>query len=134
MAGRALALHQMAGLLDYATLGSFVRGIDAMLDSNPELRWVLIAGHTLERIDAAAAEGLAEVIGRIRASGRQVCASGLREEVLAELQRTGIEAAIGVQCVFATQERAIRAIHAEAHRRSDEAVCPLLEAVRADRP
>jgi anti-anti-sigma regulatory factor len=127
---RRIAVVRFDGRLDYATLESFERGIDAILEADLDLRWVLIAGHTLEKVDAIAAEGLAELFERIRSSGRQVGVSGLREEVLALLERTGLKAAIGPENIFPTQERAIQAIHAAAHQGCDESACPLLEVVR----
>jgi anti-anti-sigma regulatory factor len=130
---RRIAVVRFDGRLDYATLGLFERGIDAVITDNPELRWVVIAGHTLDRMDAIAAEGLAELVERIRASGRQVSISGLREEVAELLRRTGVEAKIGADHLFPTQERALSEIHDEAHRGSDEVACPLREVVPAER-
>jgi anti-anti-sigma regulatory factor len=120
------------GRLDYSTLGLFERGIDGIIQANHDLRWVVIAGHTLDWMDTVAAEGLAELVERIRAGGRQVGISGLREEVRALLQRTGIEARIGREHIFPTQERALEAIHAEAHLESDEPLCPLREVVHTE--
>ena len=37
--------------------------------------------------------------------------------------------AIGAECLFPTQAKALEAIHAEAHRGSSERRCPLLEVV-----
>jgi hypothetical protein len=83
-------------------------------------------------MDAVAAEGLAELVARIRVGGREVGISGLREEVQDLLRRTGVEAKIGREHLFPTQELALRAIDEEAHRGAEEELCPLREVVFMD--
>ncbi len=128
---RHIAVVRFDGRLDYSTLASFAHGIEAIVEERPELRSVLLAGHTLERIDEAAAEGLVEILEAIRARGLRVCLSGLRDEVLEVLERTGVRETIGAECLFPTQEKALHTIHPETHRDSDEDPCPLLEVVPA---
>ncbi len=127
---RRVAMVRFDGRLDYSTLGWFVRGLDAVVAAKPGLRAVVFAGHTLERIDEVAAEGLVEVFERLRGAGLRVCVTGLRDEVLDVLRRTGVDEAIGSECVFPTQAAALESLHAEAHEGSDERRCPLLEVVR----
>jgi anti-anti-sigma regulatory factor len=100
-----------------------------VVDGLPELRSLIFAGHTLERIDEIAAEGLVEVLERLRSRGLRVCVSGLRDEVLDVLVRTGMREAIGAECLFPTQAKALEAVHEESHRGSSERRCPLLEVV-----
>ena len=129
---RFISMVRFDGRLDYSTLKHFVRGIDGIVDGLPELRCLIIAGHTLERIDEEAAEGLVEVFDRMRNRGLQVCVSGLRDEVLDVLRRTGVHEAIGEECIFPTQAKAIECAHEETHRGTDEARCPLIEVVPID--
>jgi anti-anti-sigma regulatory factor len=126
---RCLSVVRFDGRLDYSTLKHFTRGIDAVVESLPELRCLIIAGHTLERIDEEAAEGLVEVLDRLRNRGLRVCVSGLRDEVLDVLRRTGVHTTIGEECIFPTQAKAIECAHAETHRGVDEEHCPLVEVV-----
>jgi len=56
--------------------------------------------------------------------------SGLRDEVLDVLLRTGVHTTIGEECIFPTQAKAIECAHAETHRGVDEEHCPLVEVVR----
>jgi hypothetical protein len=58
-----------------------------------------------------------------------VCVSGLRDDVLDVLQRTGVNEVIGNDCIFPTQARAIECAHPDTHRDSDEVHCPLIEVV-----
>jgi len=126
---RHVAMVRFDGRLDYSTLKNFIRGIDGVVDGLPELRSLIFAGHTLERIDEIAAEGLVEVLERLRSRGLRVCVSGLRDEVLDVLVRTGMREAIGAECLFPTQAKALEAVHEESHRGSSERRCPLLEVV-----
>jgi anti-anti-sigma regulatory factor len=129
---RHISMVRFDGRLDYSTLKHFVRGIDGVIDSLPELRCLIIAGHTLEKIDEIAAEGLVEMFDRLRNRGLQVCVSGLRDDVLDVLRRTGVHDAIGEHCIFPTQAKALECAHPETHRDSSERPCPLLEVVPAD--
>ncbi len=129
---RFVSVVRFDGRLDYSTLKHFIRGIDGVVDSLPELRCLIIAGHTLERIDEEAAEGLVEFFDRLRNGGLRVCVSGLRDEVLDVLRRTGVHTALGEECIFPTQARAIECAHAETHQGMDEARCPLIEVVAID--
>lgn len=128
---RHISMVRFDGRLDYSTLKHFTRGIDSVVDSLPEIRSLILAGHTLERIDEIAADGLLEVLERLRNQGLRVCVSGLRDEVLDVLRRTGIQEAIGAGCLFPTQAAALEKVHSEAHRDSSEERCPLLEVVKA---
>ena len=127
---RYLSVVRFDGRLDYSTLKHFIRGIEGVVDSLPDLRCLIIAGHTLERIDEDAAEGLVEFFDRLRKRGLQVCVSGLRDEVIDVLRRTGVHESIGEECIFPTQARAIECARAELHQDVDEAHCPLVEVVQ----
>ena len=126
---RHIAVVRFDGRLDYSTLKHFVRGIDGVVDGLPDLRCLILAGHTLERIDEDAAEGLVEVFDRLRSRGLLVCVSGLRDEVIDVLRRTGVHTTIGEECIFPTQAKAIECAHADTHKGSDETACPLVEVV-----
>lgn len=130
---RYVAVLRFDGPLDYSTIGFFERGAAALLDTRPEVRHVLIAGHTLGRVDAVAAEELVGVLERLRARGLRVCLSGLKDDVLEMLVRSGIRRAIGETCIFPTQARALEVILPPAHEGGDEAVCPLSEVVQLPR-
>jgi anti-anti-sigma factor len=128
---RHIAMVRFDGRLDYSTLKHFTRGVEGVVAGLPELRSLILAGHTLERIDEIAAEGLLELLEQLRNRGLRVCVSGLRDEVLDVLRRTGIDEAIGAECLFPTQAAALEAVYAEAHRGSSEERCPLREVVEA---
>jgi hypothetical protein len=75
---------------------------------------------------------LARLTARLRETGIDVYFSGFKEAVIDVLKRTRLYETIGEDCMFPTQTLAIRAIHAKAHTRSTETVCPLVKVVRRD--
>ncbi len=129
---RHVAVLRFDGPLDYSTVGFFERRLGELLEGRPELRHVLIAGHTLGRIDAVAAEELVGVFQRLRERGLHVCISGLKDDVLEVLRRSGVEEAIGASCIFPTQAAALERLHPHAHEGSDEERCPLREVVESE--
>jgi SulP family sulfate permease len=128
---RYVSVLRFDGPLDYSTIGYFQRSTLALLAAKPELRCVLFAAHTLERIDAAAAEELVAFLDRLRSRPVRVGLSGAKDEVLDLLLRAGIRNVIGDTCLFPTQARALEIILPETHRDSEEEHCPLAEVVAA---
>lgn len=132
--GLALCRHVAAirfdGPLNFATIQLLESELDRRLTRRTEVRQVLIAAHTLERVDAVAAERLCALVGRLRHDGYGVAFSGLRDDVLEVLELTGCQQVLGAGSVFPTQAAALAEIHAAAHEGSDEDPCPLLDVVR----
>ena len=124
-----IAALRFDGQLNFATIAYFEEQLRGRLAARPNLRHVLIAGHALSSIDALAAERLCEIVGGLRARDVGVSFSGLGDEVLETLQRTGGCGAVGPDNLFPTQVKAIEAIYATAHAGSSETHCPLLEVV-----
>jgi sulfate permease, SulP family len=129
---RHIAVVRFDGRLDYSTVDTFQRGIMEVVEGRPGIGFLLIAGHTLEDIDAIAAEELVELLDRLRRRGLHVCVSGLRDQVLDALVETGVRRAIGEECLFPTQARALERIYPEAHNGSGETNCPLRGIVARD--
>jgi anti-anti-sigma regulatory factor len=97
--------------------------------SLPELRHVLLVAHGINEIDASGEELLGKVVVQLRRAGHDVSFSGLKDDVIDVLKRTGLYETIGEDHMYPTQVAAIAAIHAEAHANCRESPCPLLEVV-----
>jgi len=126
-----IAALRFDGPLNFATVSYFEEQLRSRLVARPQLRHVMIAGHTLTGLDALAAERLCEIVGGLRSQGIGVSFSGLEDEVMDTLRRSGGCTAIGPENLFPTQAKAIESIHAAAHEGSTEDHCPLLEVVPA---
>jgi len=130
---RVIAALRLDGPLNFATIGYVAEEIRARVKEHPELRHVLLAGHGLSAVDEIASEGLGELVVELRDAGYQVSISGLKDEVLDILERTGCLEIIGADAVFPTRARAIEAIHEKAHEGIDEQPCPLIEVVEVQK-
>ena len=117
------------GPLNFATIRHFESQLAACLVRRPGARHILLAGHTIERLDTEAAEELVNVFARMADAGIRVAVSGLRDDVLDMLRR----GAGGIEKVraefFPTQARALETLYPEAHPAPDEESCPLRELV-----
>ncbi|MGB9206052.1 MAG: hypothetical protein WCB94_18995 [Terriglobales bacterium] len=91
---------------------------------------MLLAGHTIDRLDPEAAEELLALVERLGERQVQVAASGLRDEVSDMLQRAA-GAGRAKAWFFPTQARALEALYEEAHRETREETCPLRAVVAA---
>ena len=127
---RHIAAIRFDGPLTFGTIELLERELDRRLALRQEVRQVLVAGHTLERLDAVAAERLCELVTRLRRDGYELVLSGLRDQVLEVMERSGCQTLLGAGRVYPTQAAALDAIHTPAHAGSDEDPCPLREVVR----
>jgi MFS superfamily sulfate permease-like transporter len=95
------------------------------MQAMPNLKHIVIVSNGINDIDASGEETLSLLVDRIRSAGIDVSLSGVNESVLRVLKRTHLDVKIGEGHIFPTMERAIEAIHGQAHRNSKEENCPL---------
>lgn len=122
-----IAVVRFDGPLNFATIGYFEGKLLEILKQRPSVTHILIVGHTLGGVDEIAAEEFHRLSAQLRSDGYSVSISGLKDDDLEILGLADGKTTAAV--VFPTQAVAIQTIHAEAHRGSDEKVCPLLEVV-----
>ncbi len=99
--------------------------INERLRAKQDLRHIIIVSNAISDIDASGEEALSLLVDRVRSSGVEISFSGVNESVLQVLERTHLIERIGRERIFATMERAVRAVHADAHVNSREKLCPL---------
>lgn len=122
---RHVAVFRLVGPIDFATSGAFRDRLDESLQSRPTVTAIVLATHSVPRIDATGAEEFAAHIERLRERGHRVVMSGAVEEVIEVLERTGCCQRIGEADIFPTQLQAVAAVWDDAHVGSDEQTCPL---------
>jgi SulP family sulfate permease len=130
---KVIAALRIDGALTFATVDFVADEIRAQIAGRPDLRHVLLAGHGISAIDESASERLCDLVTDLRDAGYEVSISGLKDEVLDVLERTGGLDVIGTDAVYPTRARAIGAIHEKAHEGVDESPCPLIEVVEIHR-
>ncbi|HEY3357670.1 MAG TPA: sodium-independent anion transporter, partial [Polyangia bacterium] len=119
------------GPLNFATIRYFEEQLTACLARRPEARHLLLAGHTIERLDTEAAEELVKLLARLCGEGVRVAVSGLRDDVLDMLRRSAGSKDPAHAQFCPTQARALEVIYAEAHGEGPTERCPLRVVVPA---
>jgi len=122
-----IAAIRYEGPLNFANTSHLEEEILSRVADAPELRHVLIVGHSITELDASGEEMLDKILERLRASGYQVSFSGLNDNVLDVMRRTHLIEKIGEENLYSTALTAIEEVHAAAHAGSDETRCPLLK-------
>jgi anti-anti-sigma factor len=120
-----IAAIRFDGPLNFVNTSYLEDKVLEMVAEMPELRYVLIAAHGINEVDASGEDMLRLLIDRLRDSGYEVGISGMKEGVQDSLTRTGLYQRIGEENMFPTQALAVAAIHAKAHVNSTEKDCPL---------
>jgi SulP family sulfate permease len=126
---RRIAAVRFDGSLNFANASYLEDEILTRVADSPHLRYVLIAAHGINDMDASGEEMLSHVVDRLRGAGYEVVFSGLKENVMDVMRRTRLYEKIGEKNMYPTQAMAVTAIHSKAHAGSDEKECPLLMVV-----
>jgi MFS superfamily sulfate permease-like transporter len=119
------------GPLNFATVSAFQEQLSACLARRPAARHVLLAGHTIDRLDSEAAEELVQLFARLAERDLRVAVSGLRDEVEDMVRRGAGSAETAHVRFYPTQAYALEAIYGEAHGADATAPCPLRTVVPA---
>ena len=91
----------------------------------PDLKHVLIVGNGINELDASGVEMLSSLIDRLRDAGLVVSLSGLNDTIIGVLKRTHLYEKIGEDHLYRNVNRALEAIHDDAHTSAAEEECPL---------
>ncbi|MFH1060237.1 MAG: SulP family inorganic anion transporter [Pseudomonadota bacterium] len=121
-----IAVVRFDGPLFFANASFLEDKIAERIESMPDLRHILIVATGINELDASGEDTLSLLVDRVRSAGYKISFSGIKENVLEAMERTHLLAKIGPENVFPLASAAVGAIHADAHRGSDEHDCPLL--------
>jgi len=120
-----IAVIRYSGSIFFANVSYLEDQVLETVRAMPELRHVIIVGNGINELDASGEETLASLVGRLHEQGLSVSISGLNDTVLDAMRRTGLLARIGEENLHRNAGRAIESVWEQAHRKSDEAECPL---------
>ena len=124
-----IAVVRFDGPLNFASTSYLEDEILKLVVDMAKLRYILIAAHGINELDASGEDMLGRLVDRLREDGYEVCFSGLKDHVLDVLHRTHLYEKIGAENMFPTQVQAIEGIYTKAHYDSKEEVCPLVNVV-----
>lgn len=79
----------------------------------PEARVILVIGSGINEIDASGEETLRELATRLREAGVELMFSGLKHQVMAALERSGLVGELGREKFFASKQAALQALSAD---------------------
>jgi SulP family sulfate permease len=122
---RHIAALRFDAPLNFANTGFLEQEILHRFADRPALRHILFVGHGITEIDAMGAERLVDLIRKLVGDGFAVSFSGLKEDVVDKLRRSGIMEVVGEKNFYPTQLTAISSIFTAAHTGSSEVDCPL---------
>jgi MFS superfamily sulfate permease-like transporter len=126
---KRIAAVRFDGPLNFANTSYLEDEILSRVAESPDMKYLLIAGHGINEMDASGEEMLSHVLDRLREAGYHVVFSGLKEGVIDVMRRTRLYDKIGERNMYPTQAMAITAIHDDAHAGYEEKECPLLKVV-----
>lgn len=118
------------GPLFFANASFLDETITARLRSKKQLKHIVLVAKGINDMDASGDEALSLVIDRCRSRGVDISMSGVNDTVMAILNRSGLLDKLGRDHLYANMEQALCSVHADTHRESTEARCPLTTACR----
>ncbi len=124
-------LVRFEGPLFFANASYLEDEINNRIISGRHLKHIIIAANGINDIDASGEEALALIINRLRSAGYGISFSGINESVMAVFKRTHLLENIGISNIYPTMEKAVLAVHPQAHRDEIEGDCPLLTVCRS---
>lgn len=110
-----IILLRFDGSLYFANVAFFEDAVLNAVAENPEAKFVLIFGDSINQMDATGKEVLHQLLDRLRANNMQMVFSGFKKQILDVLRKAHLYDVIGQENLFRNEEMAIKDIY----RRSD---------------
>jgi SulP family sulfate permease len=124
---RHIGVIRWYGSLFFASAHHMDEKVTEQIETMPDLKCVLIVGNAINDIDYSGVEVLSGVIDRIRESGCKTCFSGLNDNVLDVMEKTGLVAKIGEENLYRNVNEAVNEIRKSSDFRECDDECPLLD-------
>jgi sulfate permease, SulP family len=120
-----IAVVRFDGALIFANATYLEDKVLGYIADNPELMHILIASKGINDIDASGENAASILINTVRSSGREISFCGLKEEVLAVMERTHLTDKLGRKNIYPNSSEALESIYKQIHSRGDCKDCPL---------
>jgi MFS superfamily sulfate permease-like transporter len=104
-----LLLYRFVASLVFYNASYFKKRIVELAAAQPDLKWLVIDGSTINAIDTTGAETVEALARDLARHGVRLCLAGFRTEPLHMLERSGAMAAIGTDSVYPTLKSAMNA-------------------------
>ncbi|MDH5344094.1 MAG: STAS domain-containing protein, partial [Betaproteobacteria bacterium] len=117
------------GPLYFANVPYFEDAVLEQVARNPGARFILVVGNAINEIDGSGEEVIRHLVQRLQDGGVTMVFSGLKLQVMKIIENTGLDAKIGEQNFFRTEDQALAAIYERIDDDSfDINACPLKQA------
>ena len=127
---RFVAAIRFPGSLFFANASYLEEVVLGRISNMPDLRHVVIVADGINELDASGEEMLSRMVKGLRESGCDFSMSGLNDEVLDVMQRTGLYDRIGEDHIYPDAASAIDGVFDDAHAFAEDShilQCPLKE-------
>ncbi len=98
------------GQLYFANVDYFEESILYLISHDPDLKYILVDGSSINGLDASGVEMLRNLLPRLKQSGISLCFFNLKSNVHAVMERTGLEEMAGSENIFPTERDAMSSI------------------------
>ncbi len=127
-----IAVIRFDGPLFFGNISYLEDEVLQIVTSMPELKIIHFECNGINDMDTSGEHALTLLVERLQAAGYEVYFSGLKEQVIDIMRRTGLLTKIGKGHIFPTLITAIDAFWDKAHIASKEKTCPLKEVASAE--
>lgn len=122
-----VAVTRFDGTLFFANASYLDDVIYEIRVAKPNLKHVILVCEGINDIDASGEEALSMIIDRTKAAGIGISLAGVKEAVLAVLERTHLIEKIGKNNIYPTKEIAVQCVYEKTHLTDEERTsCPLV--------
>lgn len=136
---RHISVVRFDGALFFANASYLDEQVLKFRNDQPDLRYILLDARGINDMDASGEEALEMLVKRVRSAGVGFSMCGIKGQVIAVLQRTGLYDEIGEKHIFPDSKAAVAALIDRIHKGTDlpEAGCgncPLQQYIPAEEP
>ncbi|MCF6247863.1 MAG: SulP family inorganic anion transporter [Desulfobacula sp.] len=122
---RHIAVVRFDGSLIFANAAYLEDKVLEYIAEKPELMHILIASKGINDIDASGEDAISILIDTVRSSGREISFCGVKEEVIAVMERTHLIDKLGRENIYPDSRAALESIYKQIHTKGDCGECPL---------
>lgn len=116
---RHISVVRFDGALFFANASYLDEQVARFRTEHPDLRYILLDGSGINDMDASGEEALAMLVERVRSAGLGFAMSGVKGQVMAVMERTGLLNKIGMENLYPDTELAVADIVAKVHSHGD---------------
>ncbi len=116
---RHISVVRFDGALFFANASYLDEQVARFRTEQPDLRYILLDARGINDMDASGEEALALLVDRVRAANLGFAMSGVKGQVMAVMERTGLLAKIGMENLYPDTRTAVEDIVARVHDHTD---------------